>query len=241
MGSKLAVLAAVIGAAGVASADPAADMKKGIELYKAGKYADAAEVLKRAYDLAPKPETLFALAQAERLAGDCKIAAKHYHKVIEDIGDFNVAKLVQQNLALCEKDEPPPPRSEPEPAQKSEPAAPPPPQIITTIVTHDVPHTDAVAVTFVTFGGIAVGAAGGLYIAATGNRKAAETAGTLDESNRLVDRAHSQQIAAFVTGGMGVALLGYGIYRLVSSDPPKADVAIAPSSTGGAIWVSGRF
>ena len=243
MGSKRAVLAAVICAARIASADPAADMKKGIELYKAGKYAEAAELLKRSYDLAPKAETLFALAQAERLSGDCATAARHYHKVIEQVSDFNVAKLVQQNLALCEKTEPAPPPSKPEPEPaKAEPAAPPPPpQIITKTVTRDVPHTDAVAVTLVTFGGIAVGAAGGLFVASSGNRKAAETAGTLDDSNQLVDRAHSQQLAAFVVGGAGVALLGYGIYRLVSSEPPKADVAIVPTTNGGGVWVTGRF
>ena len=83
MGSKLAVLAAVIATAQTAGADPAADLKRGIELYKAGKYGDAAALLKQAYEATGKPETLFSLAQAERLAGDCTSAAAHYHKVVE--------------------------------------------------------------------------------------------------------------------------------------------------------------
>src|SRR5262249_43601854 len=73
VGSKLPVLAAiqVMLLATAASADQAGDLfKAGIDHYKAGKYTEAVTELSKSYKLDPKPEALFALAQAERLAGN---------------------------------------------------------------------------------------------------------------------------------------------------------------------------
>ncbi len=239
MGSKLAILAAVIalGAAGTASADQAADLfKQGTDAYKQGKYDDAARLLQKAYDLDKSPNTLFALAQAERLMGECKPAVVHYKKVLEQISDLNVAKLVQQNLSLCEKQEPSEPRSEgtkPEPAQ---------PQVITKTVTRDVGHSDKVATTLAVIGGLSLGASAGLYIAASSNKDAAPNAKTLDASHTLSDKAASEQTMSFVAAGVGVAALGYAIYRWSTGGSESAStsaVSIVPTRTGGAaVWTA---
>lgn len=242
MGSKLAVLAwTVIGLAGVAHADKAGDlMKKGIEQYKAGKYTDAAATLQNAYDLDHKPETLFALAQAQRLAGDCTSAAANYHKVLEQMSDVNTAKLVQQNLALCEKDQPKP---EPKPEPAPEPAPPPEPKVITKTVVHETGKTDVVAASLFGVGMLSLGAAGGLYLASSSNADAADKAATLDAHNSLSDKAKSEDIGMFVAAGVGVAAIGYAVFRWThrSSSEPKTDVAAVPTNGGGALWVSGRF
>ena len=237
MGSKLAVLAAVIATAQTAGADPAADLKRGIELYKAGKYGDAAALLKQAYEATGKPETLFSLAQAERLAGDCTSAAAHYHKVVELVSDLNVAKLVEQNLALCE---PPKPA---EPAPKSEPAPPPPPpEVITKTVVREVGHTDVLAALALTAGALGTGAAGGLYLAMQANRDAAGRARTLDDHVELEHRADSDRIAMVAAGAVGLAFIGLAVYRWTrSDDAPRAEVAIAPSASGAAVWVTSRW
>ncbi|HSN27233.1 MAG TPA: hypothetical protein VLT45_13145 [Kofleriaceae bacterium] len=239
MGSKLAVLAwTVIGLAGAAYADKAGDlMKKGIDQYKAGKYTDAAATLQQAYDLDHKPETLFALAQAQRLSGDCTSAAANYHKVLEQMSDVNTAKLVQQNLALCEK-EPPKPEPTPEPAPA--PATSPEPQIVTKTVVKEG-KTDVVAASLFGVGMLSLGAAGGLYLAASSNADAADKASTLDAHNSLADKAKGEDIGMIVAAGVGVAAIGYAVFRWTHGSEPKTEVAAVPTNGGGALWVSGRF
>jgi tetratricopeptide (TPR) repeat protein len=233
VGSKLTVLAAVIAVARLAAAD---DLKDGIELYKAGKYADAVTTLRRAYAAAPKPDTLFALAQAERLSGDCKTAATHYHQVIEQVSDLNVAKLVQQTLALCEKDEPRVDvKSEPKSESKAEP------QVVTKTVVRDTSHTDPLTTSLFAVGTLGLGTAGGLYLAAAANRNGADKARTLDDHTTLADRADTEQTAMFVAAGVGVALIGVAVYRWTRSDAPKTDVAVVPSQHGGTLWVTSRW
>ena len=240
MGSKLAILAAVIAFSSTAAADKAGDlMKKGIDLYKAAKYDEAAKVLQQAYDLDHKPETLFALAQAQRLAGDCTSAAANYHKVIAEVSDVYTAKLVQQNLSLCEKDEPKPaPEPRPEPA----PAPAPEPKVITKTVVRDVGQTDMVAAAVFGVGMLGLGAAGGLYVASSSNRDAADNARTLDEHNSLASKADGEQTGMFIAAGLGVAAVGYAVFRWTRGpDAPKADVAIVPTSGGGAVSFSGSW
>lgn len=233
MGSKLAVLAwTVIGLAGAAYADKAGDlMKKGIDQYKAGKYTDAAATLQQAYDLDHKPETLFALAQAQRLSGDCTSAAANYHKVLEQMSDVNTAKLVQQNLDLCEKAPP-----TPEPA----PAPPPEPQIVTKTVVKEG-KTDVLAASLFGAGMLSLGAAGGLYLAASSNADAADKASTLDAHNSLADKAKAEDVGMFVAAGVGVAAIGYAVFRWTHGSEPQTEVAAMPTNGGGALWVSGRF
>jgi hypothetical protein len=231
----------VIACLRVASADPAADaLKQGIDAYKVGKYADAAAALEKAYQLAPKPDTLFALAQAERLAGDCKSAAVHYHKVIEQIGDLNVVRLVQQNLGLCEKFDPPPPPPPPAAA----PAAAVPPQIITKTVVREVDRTDKLAVLSAAGGALALGAAGGLWVAGSANRSGASSALTLDAANRLNNRAQIDEVGAIAAAAVGVGLFAVAVYRWTrGGGAAKADVALAPGGTidAGTLWPIARW
>ena len=239
MGPRLTNLAAlIVFATAPALADGAADLvKQGIDLYKEGKFDEARVVLQKAYDLDRKPDTLFALAQAERKSGDCKAAAAHYHTVIEQVNDFNVAKLVLENLGQCEKLMP---AVEPKNVPEVKPAAQ-PPQVITKIEVHEVRHNDMLAASMFAIGTLGLGVAGGLYIAASSNRDAADTARTLDDHDRLADRASKEQTAMFVAGGLGVAVIGVAIFRWTRSDERSPAVAIAPVSNGGSVWVTGHW
>src|SRR5690606_38392201 len=106
--------------------------RRGIDEYKAKKYAEAAATLKASYELEPKPDALFALAQAERLAGRCPEARAHYRQLLEATTELATAKAVQSNLDLCEPEPAPAPARPP-------PAAPaPPPRTITKTVARDV-------------------------------------------------------------------------------------------------------
>jgi tetratricopeptide (TPR) repeat protein len=243
VGSKLTVLAAIVALAGTAYADPASDaLKKGIDLYKAGKYAEAIPHLEKAHGLDGKPDTLFALAQAQRLSGDCNAAAANYHKVIEQVSDMNVAKLVQQNLTICEPDQP----KQPEPAadKREQPqAAPAKPEVVERTVVRDVGHTDKLAAAMFGGGMLAVGVAGGLYVAASNNADAADRAKSLEDHDLLADRATGQRTIMYVAGGVGVAMMGFAIYRWASGGEKqqKTDVSLVPTSSGGQLVVGGRF
>jgi hypothetical protein len=252
VGSKLTVLAGglitaiALGGAAFADTRPSAndEVKQGIELYKAHKYADAAAALGRAYALDPKLETLFALAQAERLAGDCTNAAAHYHKVIELQSDLSVAKLVQQNLDLCEPKQPEPRLPQPtQPPAEVAPAPAPPPEVITKTVTREVHHTDRLTVALVGSGALALGTGIGLFVAASSDRAAADHAGSLAEHDSLANRSDKERLLGFVVAGSGVALLGVAVFRWVTSDndPHDKSVMLVPTDGGGAVAVSGRF
>lgn len=243
MGTKLLAGAAVALACltTTAHAESAADLaKKGIEAFKAAKYDEAVKDLKQSYDLEPKPEVLYALAQAERLSGDCTSAAAHYHKVIDQMPDLNVSKLVQQNLSLCEKDQPKP--AEPPPAPAPAPVPAPEPKIVTKTVVREVSHTDKLALGMLAGGTLAVGAAIGLHLAASANDDASTKAFTRDDYNAFRDKASSERTAMYVAGVAGVAMLGVAVWRYTRHDDTKSsEVALVPTETGGALWVTGSF
>lgn len=243
MGSKLTVLAAVILLGGTAAADApgAAALKKGVDLYKAGKYAEARVQLEKAYKADPNPNTLFTLAQAERLAGDCMAAANHYKQVISEVGDLNVAKLVQQNLRLCEpeEDEKPAPKQEPakndfEPKRDTTPVE---PRVVEKTVVVEQNKTDKLAAVLLGGGMLALGAAGGLYLAASGNSDAADLARSLPDHDALADKAKSQRTMMYVAGGAGVVMLGVAIFRFATGGTSKSEtrdagVAVTPNPNG---------
>jgi tetratricopeptide (TPR) repeat protein len=244
VGSKLSVLAALIALGGLAHAGPADDaMKKGIELYKAGKYAEAIPYLDKANKLDPKPDTLFALAQAQRLSGDCATAAANYHKVIEQVSDMQVGKLVQQNLALCEPDQPKKAEPAKEPAHDDKPVVDAQPQVVEKTVVHEVDHTDKLAAVMLGGGMLALGAAGGLYVAASSNSDAADLAKSLPDHDSLADKAKSERTMMYVASGVGAVMIGVAIYRWTTggSSKPNADVAVVPGAGGGSVYVMSRF
>jgi tetratricopeptide (TPR) repeat protein len=234
VGSKLPVLAAVqvMLFAQAAHADQAGDLfKQGIELYKAGKYTEAVTALAKSYKLDAKPDALFALAQAERLAGNCDAAIKHYRKMLDSSTDLNTAKLVETNLALCQtiKDV----------DKKDEPKAPPPEP---KVVVKAVPHTDKLATTLFAGGMLGIGAAGGLYIASRTARSDAGHARTFDDYQTLSSRADRDQLMSFVVGGVSAAMIGVAVFKWTRSPKEEsATVSVTPTATSATVTVIGRF
>jgi hypothetical protein len=232
-GSTCAIIALICN---VASADPAADLvKRGIEQYRTGKYADSAQTLKKAYDLDGKAETLFALAQAERLAGDCPSAIDHYKQVTAKVSDLNVAKLVEQSLQLCAPTEPTPIE------HHDEPPPPLPPRIVEKTVVREVPRTDRLVLTFAGVGALSLGGAFGLLVAATGNQTAAQHAYTQADYTSFERRYTDEGVAAVVAAGVGVALLGAATVRWLKNDRTGADVVVVPTGSGATVSLTGRW
>jgi tetratricopeptide (TPR) repeat protein len=229
MGSKLTVLAAVqLSLLGIAAAQPASDLQKqGIDAYKAGDYAKAAALLERAYKADPKPETLFALAQAERLGGKCDKAIPHYNKLLEKTTELNQAKLIQNNVGLCEAslDKKP-----------DEPAKP-----VTRTVVREVRKSDRVATAMLGGGMLAIGSSVGLFLAASGAASDASAARTLDDHDRFLDRATRDRVLAFVAGGVGAGLVVGAIVKWQLDGTKPTEVAVVPSASGATFAVSGRW
>ena len=251
MGSKLALLAAELIALGLlAPRDAAADsakarelFKQGIDQYKAKEYDKAAATLAKSYEMDPKPDALFAQAQAERLAGKCREATVHYHQLLETTQDLPTIKAVQANLALCGKEpEPPPVVVAPKPEDNTPAPAPQPPQIITKTVVRDVPHSDTLATVLFAGGMLAVGGGVGLYIASNGALDDAKHARTLDDHEKFTDRAKSERTLSFITGGVGLAMITVAIVKWSAGGPSESratnDVAVTPTSGGGMVTFS---
>jgi tetratricopeptide (TPR) repeat protein len=207
-------VAAVALCARAAAADELDDlMKQGSQAYQNGHYEDAIAKLQQAYALSPKVEILFALAQAERLGGHCPAAVAHYKQVLERMTDLETAKLVQGNVALCEKTEAVvEDKTKPPPDHTAPPPPPPPPPKTIVRVEHD---TDYLAVSSLAAGALGLGLATGLYMASGATRDAAAGAPTLDDNHTLNDRADLERGMAYITTAVGVGLVSYAIYRWV--------------------------
>lgn len=250
MGSKLPLLAkkvrgraslilglAIVVFAGRASADSkAADLaKQGADAFGAGKYDEAAVFLQKSYEAEPQTQTLFALAQAERLGGHCPAAVVHYKKLLEQLTDLETAQLVQGNVALCEKTESvgakPPPKPDAPPTQPAKPAV---------VVAS---HTDALAIALFATGTLGLGVSTGLYVASNASRDDAAHARTLADNSKFNDRASLERGLSYVTAGAGIGVIGYAVYRWVRGGGERSTptVSIAPSTTSTTVSVIGRW
>ena len=248
MGSKFAGLAVglIVGVAWLpgADAEPSGELvKQGLAKYRAGDYKAAVDLLRAAYRLEAKPDTLFSLAQAERNAGDCAAAVPHYKQLLAQTAEPNAAKLIQGALDLCpasQAAEPAPgpaPVVAPAPTQPT-PAAPASPRV----VVREVQHGDLLATTMVAGGVLGLGVATGLLVASGESDNAATQARTLEDYHHDYSRGDTERTLAYVAGGVGVAMLGVAVYRWATArHAAPVDVGVAPTPGGGAIALGVRW
>src|SRR5258706_7388756 len=90
-------------------------------------YAEAEAELKEAYRLDPKPEVLYALAQAQRMAGECDKAIVSYRNYLRTNPRADLAKLAQDNIDHCLAAPKPEPKPPPSPTPPPTPSPPPSP------------------------------------------------------------------------------------------------------------------
>jgi tetratricopeptide (TPR) repeat protein len=227
--------AAIVVSARPAAADEVGDLlKQGAAAYQDGRYDDAIAKLQKAYDLQPKPDTLFALAQAERLGGHCPSAIKHYKQVLEKMTDLDTSKLIQGNVALCEKTEA---------VDVTKPKLDAPPAPPRKVVVGSEGHVDVLAVTSVAVGTLSLGASVGLFVASSATRDSAAHAATLDDNHRLNDRADLERGLSYVTAGVGVGLVGFAVYRWATGhrEQPPTAVTITHAADATTLSFIGRW
>ena len=114
-------------AAAPAAADPAADaIARGKKAFKEEKFAEAVAEFKTAHSLKPDPKLLYAIAQAQRLAGDCEGSIATYEEFLATKPNKKLAEYSKANIERCKEDlaKKPPPVKEPPPAKEPPPEPP---------------------------------------------------------------------------------------------------------------------
>jgi tetratricopeptide (TPR) repeat protein len=237
MGSRLTVLAValiMLASAQIATADKKQLAQQlfelGIEEYKAKDYAAAAVSMNKSYALDPQPNALYALAQAERLAGDCNGAVVHYKQLLDTSKDEQIIKAVKTNLELCSQIE----RGEKTTvdAQEEERRDAPILQIRTVYRTEQ--KSDKLAIAMYAGGGIALGGSVAMFLMARSALADADRASTLDEYNDLYDRSRRLRWMSYAAAGTGLALVTWATLRIVYGDnkPKEREVALVPVPGG---------
>jgi len=211
----------------------------GVEEYKAQQYAAAAASMSKSYALDPQPNALYALAQAERLSGNCKDAIAHYQQVIDTAKDEKTVTAVKGNIELCQQIErgeaTKEPTSEAKTAERDAPIL----QIRTVYRTES--RTDKLAITLFAGGGIALGGSVAMYLMARSARSDADRAQSLDEYNDLFDRAARLRWMSYAAAGLGVSFVAVAAIRLIggSGETRVQKVALVPTRGGSLVsWTS---
>jgi hypothetical protein len=92
-------------------------------------------------------------------------------------------------------------------------------------------------------GMLALGVAGGLYVAASSNAEAADLARSLPDHDSLADKAKTERTLMYVAAGAGAVMLGVAVFRFATggNKQESAGVAVVPTGSGGSIFVTSRF
>lgn len=245
----LAVLAlSLVAASGVASADTktlARDLfNLGIDEYKAKKYDDAAASLAKSHALDPRPDSLYALAQAERLANRCKEAIGHYEQLLEQTTNDKSIKKIKENIELCRQIEAgkPAPEEKHEDAKSVERDA---PTIEYRTVVRTERKRDVLSIVLFAGGGVAISGGVATYLVARSQRNDADHASTLEEYNDKYDSSRRLKWISYASAGVGVSLITVALVRVIRGDSSgesrTQEVAVTPTSGGSMVTFSSRW
>lgn len=230
MNRALAILTLV---ASVARADGGSKelYDRGVAAYQQHDYEAAVTAFHDAYELDPRPEILFAWAQAERLGGDCAHAVIHYRKFLDGHPPAVQAKAAQGPLERCERvlaTAPPPVPPAEAPVEPG--PAPAPPAVVLTETPPPPPkaerhfYQDGLGDVLVG-AGVAAAIAGGVLIATAGSP---DDARTYDDFQMRRDTALSHQRWGAIALGAGAALFVGGVtHWVIWSHGDETGVAVA--------------
>lgn len=226
--------------------------------YEAADLSGALDLLAQAYALDPRPDILFAKGRIHVERGECVEAIDAYRRFLTSKPGPNSTEIATKAIAECQRilaasgqpvDDPPPDadRSGATAGEDVTPlggdAGPPPPTTRTRIRPW---YADKLGDGLVLGGGAAGVTAALLYLSARSDVSRADEGGpggvSLEEYNRLTERAETKQLWAGVAGAAGAALIVAGVVRYTIGDRTET-IAIAPAATagGGSITLGWRF
>lgn len=112
----VALMGIALAAATARAEPPRVDhYEAGKRLFLAKRYGEALDEFRRALALAPRPEVLYSIAQAQRLLGDCPSAIETYRAFLAGRPGEPLADYARANIERCEA-EPHNPPVVPDPA-----------------------------------------------------------------------------------------------------------------------------
>jgi hypothetical protein len=98
----LACCTALVAAVARAEPPPGDHYEAGKRLFLARRYAEALEEFRRALAVAPRPEVLYSMAQAQRMLGDCPGAIETYRAFLAGRPGEPLAEYARANIERCE-------------------------------------------------------------------------------------------------------------------------------------------
>ncbi len=248
-----ALVLAVVSAAPTARAaegelKPAAKahLDRGLALYAEKDYEGAIRELSQGYAIDPKPELLYARAQAERLGGHCDQAIEHYEGFLATDPEPEREAAARANLAKCkdelaakQPDPSPLPAPTPVPAPTVAPA--PTPAPVRTAAPPPVREAspwygDVFGDVLLGSGILATGVGGFFVLTSYASESTAKAAGTAPSGETYeghqtrIQRAERQRTTGVIVGGVGLALIGGALlrYSLRDPSPPKVGLWVGP-------------
>jgi hypothetical protein len=224
MTPRVCVLAlALVLVSRVALADPDAE-RRGLALYQAGKYAEAAVELEIAYVDTPTPALGFALAQSLRLAGNCQRALDFYRKVLAQAPPAAQRNLAEA-MAPCEH------------APRDDSASAPRPASAPAQVHRATPawYTDTLGDVLAGVGVAALAASAGGFAIARDHFRDADAA-VSDSTFRAATTAGEQWNRAAIVGtALGAALVIGGVVRYALVGHRHSDMVVEITTTGAIV------
>ena len=187
-------------------ADAQLHFDRAMAAYNAKDYDLALAELRTAYAIDPRPDLVYAQAQAQRMAGKCTDAIATYRRYLALHPPQEEAAKAERHIARCGD-------SLPSPAPQAAtplPAGPPPPP-------RESPawYRDRLGIAIATGGIIAAGIGAGFLVAASSSVAAANNAPDYATFLEDADRAQSRNLIGSITVAAGTTLLGLGVVRLV--------------------------
>ncbi len=222
---------------------------EGLRHYNVAEYPEAIAAWKQAYLIAKKPILLFNIAQAYRLAGDCKQALTFYDSYEREEPHPKNQDELDQALALCKDakdatpitpDKPPPVADKPPPV----PDQPVPPPDTSVARAPEPARVEPVANpkrrTAIVVGGVGVafGITGIVFAldARAQQGKVANVTSWTQTDNDIQTRGVRDNRLAVVCGGLGVAGIATGVVLyMVGRGNAEHGLAIAPSRGGATV------
>jgi hypothetical protein len=233
-------------------------LRRGIEFYAEKQYELAIVEFRAGYALDPRPDFLFALAQAERLSGDCPSAVVYYRRYLTTNPGTNQAEAARVNMRRCTRALESAPADKRERTtdaeldsaeQASEPApppAPPAPLVVKAPAPAPAPwYSDKIALSLLGSSAAALALGGGFWMAKSSAESAADSATSDVEYDQHLARARRNRTISLVGFGVGAALAAGTAYRLItrrtSASEERTHLTAAPTSGGAAVVLLGSF
>jgi hypothetical protein len=225
-----------------------AHLERGLAAYGDKDWTTAIREFREGYAIDPRPDFLFAWAQASRLSGDCARAIELYDQFVatgpapeQRDAATKMSERCRESVAAEKPAEPP------APAAPAAPAAPttPPPAAASDAASERAWWKDGWGAGFTAAGLVGLGVGVGFYVAAGSSDDAATHADSYDAFERLKDEAASRRTFAAIGLAAGGALLVTGAVRYVlvhhAARHASADVAVSFAPGVASIGLRGSF